>query len=158
RVEMVAADDDRRPQLAPRDHLVEAQAGLVPFTVPEPADAGRQPLERHALAGELDPSGERFVVAEQVQNRRVGGRDVGRVARQGGPAERALALTEQRPDIGRYEAGEGEGTLVAAQLRLTPDRVAVVEDLGAGVEETDHRLDVPSHGRAGALRVLLGGA
>ena len=39
--------------------------------------------------------------------------DVVRVARQRDPAERALALAEQRPDVGRHEAREGERVGVA---------------------------------------------
>src|SRR4029077_16971071 len=79
----------------------------------------------------------------------VGGRDVLRVAGQRGPAERALALAEKRADIGRNEAGEVEGPGEPGQFRLAADRVAVVEHLGAGVEEADHRGDVHGHRLAG---------
>src|SRR5690606_39352223 len=64
-------------------------------------------------------------------------------------------------DVGGDEAGEGERPVVAGEPGLAADGVAVVEDLGAGVQEADHRLDVPGHGLAGAGgeagRVLLGG-
>jgi hypothetical protein len=75
--------------------------------------------------------------------------DVGGITRQGGPAERSLSLaepadprgqsrkvtwwrgersahrsSEQRPDVGRHEAGELECALVAALSRLVADRVA----------------------------------
>ena len=50
---------------------------------------------------------------------------------------------------GRMYAGTNPGKsnarVVAGQLRLAPDRVAVVEHLGAGVLEPDHRLDVAGH-------------
>ena len=59
-------------------------------------------------------------------------RDVGGVAGQRHPAERPLALAEERPDVGGDEAGIVEGALVAAVPRLAADVVAVVEDLGAG--------------------------
>src|SRR5919199_337865 len=51
---------------------------------------------------------------------------------------------------------EGERPLVAALARLVADRVAVVEHLGAGVQETDHRLDVPRHRRPRPVGELLG--
>ena len=87
----------------------------------------------------------RCVVREQVEHGPVGGVDVLRVARQRGPPERPLALREQRPDVGGHEAGERERPREAAAARLVADGVAVVEDLGAGVLEPDHRLDVPGH-------------
>ena len=61
------------------------------------------------------------------------------------------ALAEQRPDVGRHEAGELEGPVVAALARLVADRVAVVEDLGALVLELHHRPHVRGHR---GLRVL----
>ena len=129
--------------------------GLVPLAVAEPADPGRQALEGDPLAGQPDPPGQRLVLREQVEDGPVGGGDVGRVAGERRPAERALALAEQRPDVRRHEAGEVERPLVAAELRLAPDRVAVVEHLGAGVEEADHRLDVLGHRRAGPVGELV---
>ena len=47
------------------------------------------------------------------------------------PAERALALAEQRADVGGHEARVVEGALEAAELRLGAQAVAVVEHLGA---------------------------
>ncbi len=99
-------------------------------------------------------SGKRSRIARSVRV------DVGGVAGQGRPAERAPALAEQRPDVGGHEAGEGERPLVAGESGLAADGVAVVEDLGARVLEADHRLDVPGHGLAGPLGELgrlLGG-
>ena len=49
RVEVVAADDDGRLDLARAHQLVERQPRLVALAVAEPADARRQPLELHAL-------------------------------------------------------------------------------------------------------------
>ena len=131
RVEVVAADHDRRRQLAAAHHLVEAQAEPVALAVAEPADARRQALEGDPLAGQLDPAGERLVVGELLEHGAVGGGDVGRVARQRHPAERALALAEQRPDVGGQEARVVEGPVEAAEPRLGAQAVAVVEHLGA---------------------------
>src|SRR5690606_15203641 len=105
-VEVVAADDDRGGEFAARDHVVEPFAGPVAFAVAEPADAGGQALEVDAFTGHADPAGQRLVLGEEVEDRPVGPRDVGRVAGEGGPAEGALALAEQRADVGGDEAGE----------------------------------------------------
>src|SRR5438270_4896595 len=65
RIEMVASDHDRRGELPPADELVDARAEFGALAVAEPADACRQSLERHTLAGEADPSRKRFVVREE---------------------------------------------------------------------------------------------
>ena len=87
-------------------------------------------------------------------------RDIFGVAGERHPAERAQSLAEQRADVGGDEAGELEGAVVAALAGFVADGVAVVEDLGAGVLEFHHGLDVPGHRRLGllgeALRVGLG--
>ena len=66
-----------------------------------------------------------------------------------------LPSAEQRPDVRGHEAGEVERALVPAELGLAADRVAVVEDLGAGVEEADHRRHVPGHRRPGPVGELV---
>ena len=76
----------------------------------------------------------------------VGGGDVGGIARERDPAERALALAEERADVGGHEAGVRRRRRRSRRAR--PRRasdVAVVEDLGAGVEEADHRRAVRGH-------------
>src|SRR5262249_35349689 len=54
------------------------------------------------------------------------------------------------------KAGEVEGPLVPGELGLAADGVAVVEDLGSGVEEADHGHDVGGHRLAGSLREAFG--
>ena len=112
------------------------QPGQVALAVPQPADPRRQPLERHALTGHRDPPAQPLVVGEQLEDRPVGRGDVGRVAGERRPAERPLALAEQRPDVRRHEAREVEGPVEPALAGLVADRVAVVEDLGAAVHGT----------------------
>ena len=134
--------------------------GLVALAVAEPADARGQALERDLLLRLRDPAVERLVVGEELEHGPVGRGDVGGVAGERDPAERALALAEERADVGGHEAGELPRPRVAAELGLGADRVAVVEDLGARVHEAHHRLDVARHRLAGAvgeaLRVALG--
>ena len=147
-------------QLARGDHLVELQAREVALLVAEPADARRQPFEVHLLGGLVEPAVQRGILGEELLDGAVGLRDVLRVARERDPAERALALGEQRPDVRRDEAGEGERPREAAELRLAPDRVAVVEDGGSGILESDHRRDLLRHRaarpRGEALGVAVG--
>ena len=95
------------------------------------------------------------LVAEQLEDRVVGRGDVGRVAGERDPAERALALAEQRPDVGGDEAGVGEGVLVAVLLRDAAQRVAVVEGLGAVRAERADRVDVREHRLADARQVVV---
>ena len=118
--------------LAGPDELVEREPGPGPLAVAEPADPRRQPLERDARLGHLDPALQAGVLGEQLEDRAVGPADVLGVAGERGPAERAAALAELRPDEGRDEARIGEGVLHALLLREGPQVVAVVEDDRAG--------------------------
>ena len=152
-VQVVAADHDRGRDLAGGHQLVEGQPGLVALAVAEPADPRRQPLEPDPLGGQLQPPAQVLVVAEQLQHGPVGAGDVGRVARQGGPAERPLALAEQRPDVGGHEPGVGEGVPEPGRAGLAAQVVAVVEHLGPGPLEADHGLAVAGHRLLGLLDV-----
>ncbi len=96
RVEVVPPDDDRRGQLPGAHHLVDPQPRLRPLAVAQPADAGRQALERDLLLGQAQPSVERRVLREELGQGRIGLQDVVRVARKRRPAERALPLAEER--------------------------------------------------------------
>ena len=138
--------------LAGPDELVEGEPGPRALAVAEPADPGRQALERDPRLGHLDPAMQAGVVGEQLEDGPIGPEDVGRVAGQRGPAERAATLAELRPDEGGHEARIVERVLDA---RLEGERaqvVAVVEDDRAGPLEGEHRLDVarPSTGATGA--------
>ena len=53
------------------------------------------------------------VIGEELRERAVGPRDVGRVAGKRRQAERSLALAEQRADVVGHEAGDVEGVLDA---------------------------------------------
>ena len=154
-VEVVAADHDRGLQRAVGHHLVEPLARLVPLAVAEPADTCREALERDLLARQAHPPAEHVVVGEQLEDGLVGLGDVGCVTREGHPPERPLALAEQLTDVLRHEALVGEGPLVPAEGGFGPDRVAVVEHLGALVEEGDHALDMRGHRGARAPDVLV---
>src|SRR5688572_33061894 len=119
---MITTDDNGRADLARGDQVVERQACLVPLTVAEPADAGRQALEADLVASTPQPLLQPVVATEQFHHRLVGDLDIARVARQRHPAERALALAEQRSDVGRHEAGELEGSLIATQSGFVANR------------------------------------
>jgi hypothetical protein len=145
-----------RAQLAAGHHLVEAQAGAVALAVAQPADARRQPLELHVLARQGDPARDVLLVAEELEDRVVGGMDVGRVARQRHPAKRALALAEQRADVRGHEAGVGEGVGIAVGGGEPAQGVAVVERLGAGLLQQADGGHVRDGALAHAAQVVVG--
>ena len=124
---MIAADHDRRLQLAARHHLVEGEAQPMAVAEPDPADARRQALELDARSRHVEPVVQVRVVRHQLLHLGVGAVDVLRIARQRRPAERPDAAAEQRADIGRHEAREIEGIGDALSLRHLADVVAVVE-------------------------------
>ena len=154
-VQVIAADHDRRGDLAGRDHLVEPHPGLVPLPVAEPADPGGQPLERDLLLRGADPPVQMLVLGEQRQHRLVRRVDVGGIAGQRRPPERALALGEQRPDVGGHEPGERERPREPAEPCLVADGVAVVEHLGARVLEAHHGSHVAGHRSTGPFSKFL---
>src|SRR3954470_16652024 len=121
---MVAADDDRCTQHPARDEVIEREAGEMPFAVTEPADARWQPLALDLLAREPDPALQAVVVGERREHRVVGRREVRLVTRQAGPAERAGAAREQRPDVGDDETRITECVVDAGVLSLTAQAVA----------------------------------
>src|SRR5260370_20689663 len=96
---MVAADHDRRLEPPLAHELVEAEPEARALAVAEPEDARRQSLERDALARQTYPARQRFVVSEHLQRRFVGDADVLWIAGQRGPAERALPLAQQGPNV-----------------------------------------------------------
>jgi hypothetical protein len=134
-VEVVAADHDRAdssPEATISLNLSPARwRSLYPS---QQMRAGR-PSKCTFSAALVDPAVQGCVLGEELEDRPVGLGDVFGVAGEGGPAERSRALSEERADVGRHESGELERPVVAAQLRLGADRVAVVEHLGAGVLE-----------------------
>src|SRR5215467_5064875 len=119
---MIPAEHDRRLDLTLGDEIVEAEPRLVPFAVAKPADPRGQALEMNLLTGHLDPPGKLLVFGEQLEDRPVSGSDIGRIAGQRGPPERAFAFTKQRPDVRGHEAREREGALEPGELGLAPDR------------------------------------
>jgi hypothetical protein len=153
---VVPPDDDRRLHGARPDELVERESGFRALAVPEPADPGRQPLERHLLLGHPEPAVERGLVGEELDERLVRPEDVRRVARQRDPPERPGALAEERADERGHEAGEVEGIDHPCLLRLRPDVVPVVEDDRALPLEGEHRPDLVGHRAHGAPDVRLG--
>ena len=101
--------------------------------------AGR-PWKRHLLAGQRDPAVQVLVLGEQLQHGLVGAVDVLRVAGERHPAERPFALAEQRPDVGRHEAGIVEGVGHAGVEGALAQVVAVVEDVSAALLKVEHGL------------------
>src|SRR2546430_13556921 len=140
---MIAPDHDRRADLAPRDEIVDAFPEFRALAVAEPAHPGRQSLKRHALAGELDPSGEGAVLGKELEDESIGAPDIGGVAGESDPAERTASFREEGTDVCRHEPWVAERLGVYGRLRLAPQVVAVVEGDGASRCETDDGFGVP---------------
>src|SRR5262249_39368873 len=85
-IKVIAADHDRRLQLAGTDKLVHRQPELGALAVAEPADAGRKSLELDPLPCERNPSGQRFIVREEFEREPVRAVDIGRVTGERDPA------------------------------------------------------------------------
>ena len=110
---MVTSNDYRRADSSFTYRQVERQPRFVAFPVAEPADAAGQALEWYFGAGPSYPIDECRVVRKEVADNPVSLNDVFGVAGERGPAERTLALAEERTDIGGDEAGVfpgGEGS------------------------------------------------
>ena len=61
-IEVVAANDDRRFDLAALHQLVHSDAELGAFAVAEPADSGGQSLKMNSLLRQFHPAREDFVL------------------------------------------------------------------------------------------------
>ena len=131
-------------------------APVCPLPVAEPADPGRQALERDARFGHLDPAAQPVVVGEELEDRPVGAQDVSGVAGQRDPAERSATLAELRPDERGHEARVVEGIGDARLERLGAQVVSVVERDRARRLEGEDRPDVVCHRAHRAPQVLVG--
>ncbi len=156
RVQVVAPDHDRCRELAPRDQVVQGAAEPRPLPLPQPADPGRQPLERHPLLRQADPAGEVLVLGEQLERQAVGARQVLGVPRQRHPAERSFPLAEERPDVFGHEPRDRERVGDAGVSGLGANVVAVVERHRPALAQREHRLDVRGDAGARSAQVLRG--
>src|ERR1041385_9104598 len=100
---MIAADRDRRLQIATLHEVVDRLAHLGAFTVTEPADARRQPLKMHAVARETQPAIQRPIFGKHLQREIVSLANVLRIARQRDPAKWPLTFAEERANVLRHE-------------------------------------------------------
>ena len=89
--------------------------------VAEPADPSGQPLEFDASRSELEPPVKERVVGEEPREL-TSIASMSRFARERCPAERADPPTEERPDIGRDEAGYVNASSTPAS-RASPRRL-----------------------------------
>jgi hypothetical protein len=153
-VEMVAADGDRRRQLAARDEVVQRDPEFRPRALPQPADPRGQSLEVHLLASQRDPAAELRVVGEELEHQLVGAVDVTGVARQRHPAERPLSLAEEGTHVLGHESRNRERVGHARVVRDRSNVVAVVEGHGTRPQEGEHGAHVLHDRRRGPRDVL----
>ena len=148
-VEVVAADDDGRPEFAARHHLVEGEADLRAVAQADPADAGRQTLELDAALRHVEPVVQVRVAGQHFLHLRVGAIDVLGIAGERHPAERSDAPAEQWPDVRGHEAGKIERIGHARLEGHLADVVAVIHGGNAHAVEGQHRPHLHGHGRLG---------
>ena len=86
------------------------------------------------------------ILGEELEQGVVGFVDIGRIAREGDPAEGAATDAKLLADIGGHETREGEGALEAVVFGALADVVAVVEGNRAAVLEFYHRAHVACQG------------
>src|SRR4029077_585199 len=121
------------------------KAGLGTLAISQPADPSGQALKLDSLLGHADPSMQRRVVREEIEDRLVGDEEIVRITRQGRPAEWSFSFAEKRPDEQRNKAAHLEGVGHSCELRLTAEIVAVIESDGAALLELEHGAHVTGH-------------
>ena len=124
---MVATEHDRSFDFATGDKFIEDLAHLRAFTISQPADACRKALKRYLVLRLFNPGAERFVLRKCFKDRSVCAINILGFARQCDPAERTLAVTEERSDVFGNETGNRKCVFQTVRLGLTADIVAVVE-------------------------------
>src|SRR5213592_2884294 len=139
RIEVVAADDDRRSEVATLDELVDPLAEQRALAVTEPAHPRGKTLERHAALRQADPARQRLVLGKELEHEAVGAMDVRRVSGKRDPPEGSTALGEERTDVFGNEAWIAEGAREAGLFCLASQVIAVVERDGAAAGERDDR-------------------
>ena len=135
------APESERPDVAGADELVQPQRNGVPLAKAEPADPGRQPLQRHPRPRELDPGAKR-VRADNLHDGVLALVQVLPIARERDPAKRANATGKDRADVRLDETGDPKGLRYTHCSRLRAQAVPVLEDDRAAVPEADQRLSV----------------
>ena len=101
---MIAADHHGCRDAAGANELVDREARPGAVAVAEPADPSRKTLKRNLLGCHREPPLQERVVGKQPLQRAIDHLDIGGVAGEHGPPERADSAAEERPDIGRDEA------------------------------------------------------
>src|SRR2546430_6472423 len=155
---MIAADHDRRADLASRDEIVDPLAELRALPVAQPANPRRQALKRHTLRCEADPARERAVLGKELEDEPIGSSDVGRVTRERDPTEGTASFGEQRADVRGDEARVAEGIRESGRLGFAAQVVPVVERDRSALGDRPDRLSVardrPARAADAVLRVV----
>ena len=154
-VQMIAADDDGRFDLAATHVVVHRESELGALAITEPADARGQALEVDAVLRQAHPARENRIVGEEFERQAVRGADIFGRARERDPTKRTAAFAEQRADVLGNEAGNFESVFDARGLGLRADVVAVVERDRAHSLQREHGADVLGHGVEGAAHIFV---
>src|SRR5215217_950843 len=142
---MIAPDRDRRLEIAPLYEIVDRLAPLSPFTITEPANAGRQSLEVNTVTSQSQPAIQRAIVRKHLEGEIVSLANVVGIARQRHPAKWSLAFTEERSNVLWHKTRDLEGVPATCIKRLLANVVAVIESDRARTFQRQHRFYMPRH-------------
>src|ERR1051325_2115261 len=99
---MIAADRDRRFQIAAADGFIDRLAHLCAFAVAEPTDARRQTLKLHSIARQPQPTIQRLIVGKKFEREIVSLAYVFGFAGERDPTKRTFAFAEEWANVIRH--------------------------------------------------------
>src|SRR5205085_11141601 len=105
-VQMITPDNDRSVYLTCTHQLIKCKSRFFPFSLSQPANAGRQALECDFFSGQSQPTLQRFILRKEFCDNFIGYANIIWITAQCCPAKRTFAFTKKRPDISRNKAGK----------------------------------------------------
>src|ERR1051325_9564222 len=102
---MIAADRDRRFQIAAADEFIDRLAHLCAFAVAEPTDARRQTLKLHSIARQPPPTIQPLIVRIKFERDTLILAYVFGFPGERDPTKRTFAFAEEWANVFRHEAG-----------------------------------------------------
>src|SRR5947207_13819677 len=100
---MITSYHNRCFYLSGTHQFIKSETCFFPFTLAQPADTGRQPLEGNFFFCHLHPAKHAFVLRKHIYDQFVSNGNICRIATQCCPAERTFPLAKQRADISRHK-------------------------------------------------------
>ena len=125
------------------DEVVEGEAGPVSFAVAEPGRCAQEVPGRQSFPRRPHPLLQAIVVGNRSRTARsVTAMSFG--SPEAPPSGRAPSLAEERPNVGRNEAGERERPVITTEAASSGSSCRS-RYLGPAILELDHRLNLTGH-------------